>query len=341
MELKNYTLPKSEFWTGRVDDPEDVDSFRIHQIIRLIDLTKISSIEIDSSRINICIIGFACDEGVVRNLGRRGAKQGAEYIRLALANLPVTFGDQVTLYDAGDIGCEEDKMEEAQEGLKNAIKIILDNKLFPIVLGGGHELAFGHYNGIIDHLINIKDKNTSLGIINFDAHFDLRPYDQCSSSGTMFSQIADICKKQSCDFSYMCLGVQSSGNTISLFKKADSLNVKYIMGKDFIESNYKNISQSINEFIDNHRNIYLTLCSDVFNSSFAPGVSAIQPFGMNAEVVLTYIKEIFRTNKVISFDVAEVSPRFDQDNRTAKLIAVVIFAIINVMNENKINNQDY
>lgn len=38
----------------------------------------------------------------------------------------------------------------------------------------------------------------------------------------------------------------------------------------------------------------------------------------------------YRWHQVIEFvDVAEVSPQFDQDNRTAKLMAIIIFSIIN------------
>ncbi len=333
MDFKNYRLPNREFWSGRVDDPEDEDSFRIHQIVRFLDLTSMASVEPDPSKINICILGFTCDEGVSRNMGRKGARQGAEYIRRAVANLPVTFGRALYIYDAGDIDCVEGRMEEAQEELKKAVNLVLDAHFFPIVLGGGHELALGNYNGIIGHLENRGQ--SSLGIINFDAHFDLRPHEKESSSGTMFSQIAESCRERNRDFSYLCLGVQASGNTISLFKKAEALGAEHILAKDFTDQNQQKITQTIHDFIGRHDHVYLTLCSDVFNSSFAPGVSAIQPFGMDAEVVLTYLKEIFRSKKVISFDVAEVSPRFDQDNRTAKLIAVIIFAIINILVENK------
>ncbi len=333
MELKNYSTPNKTFWSGRVDDPNDSDSFRMHQIVKLIDLTKIDLVEVDSHKLNICFLGFNSDEGVIRNLGREGAKQGSKYIRKEFANLPVTFGEQVAIYDAGDIECVDGNLEDAQAQLKDAVALILNHSFFPIVLGGGHELALGHYNGIVDHLSDSKN----LGIINFDAHFDLRPYTKGGSSGTMFAQISDGCKEQSRPFSYMCLGVQASSNTISLFKKADELGAKYIMGKDFIEPNFESIRQTIDEFIAKHDKIYFTLCSDVINASFAPGVSAIQPFGMNAEVVLTFIKHIFKSKKVVSFDVAEVSPRFDHDNQTAKLIAIILFAIINVLNENKSN----
>jgi len=149
----------------------------------------------------------------------------------------------------------------------------------------------------------------------------------------MFSQIADKCLHERLKFAYMCLGVQASANTISLFKKADSLGVKYIFAKDFDENNFVNISAEINNFIKKHEHIYVTICSDLFNSAFAPGVSAMQPFGMNPEITLKFLKEVLKFNKVISIDIAEVSPRFDQDKRTAKLVAVIIYAIINTLIE--------
>ncbi len=335
MKLKNYSPTNSKFWKGRVDDLNDIDSFRMHQVIQLLDLTKPEPLKIDLSKINICFIGYGCDDGIKRNLGREGAKLGPEYIRKEFANLPVTFGKSAAIYDAGNIICEKDGMEEAQKQLAIAIEAILKNKLFPIVLGGGHELAFGHYTGISNYLNN-STKHPNLGIINFDAHFDLRPYKNRGSSGTMFSQIADKCLAEKQKFAYMCIGVQTSANTISLFKKADSLGVKYILAKDLMESNFSNISTKINSFIDKHEQLYVTICSDVFNSAFAPGVSSLQPFGLNPEIVVKFLKEILYTNKVISLDIAEVSPRFDQDKRTAKLSAVIIYAVINSLVDNRL-----
>jgi len=333
MRLVNYSTTDANLWTGRVDDPNDVDSFRMHQVIRLLNLAKLDLSQVDASKLNVCFIGFCCDEGIRRNLGRTGAERGPAYIRKEFANLPVRFGANTAIYDAGDIRCVDGKLEEAQAELAVAVKIILDSKFFPIVLGGGHELAFGHYNGIVGHLESSSNDKPSLGIINFDAHLDLRPYGNGGSSGTMFSQIADSCLAQKRQFSYLCLGVQTYGNTISLFKRADALGAKYILAKDFVEPNNENILGEIRQFIDAHSHIYLTLCSDVFNSAFAPGVSSLQPFGMNPEVVLFFLKEVLRSNKVISLDIAEVSPRFDHDNNTAKLVAVIIYAAINTMSE--------
>ncbi|MBI9052933.1 MAG: formimidoylglutamase [Bacteroidales bacterium] len=331
MMIKNYTPTSSHFWTGRIDDTEDREAFRMHQLIQLIDLNQIQNYKFDLSKINIFFLGFKSDIGVQRNLGRAGAEFGPEYIRKELANLPVNFEISTELFDAGDVFCADSNLENAQAELRKAVNIILTNGLFPLVLGGGHALSLGHYLGINDFIAQTKTPN--IGIINFDAHWDLRPYESEGSSGTMFSQIADFCEEKEYPFNYLCLGLQTSGNTRRLFKRATELGAKHILAKDFKVENAPDIKSQINNFINNSEHIYLTLCSDVFNSASAPGVSAMQPFGMNPEVVLSYIKKIIRSNKLIGFDIAEVSPRFDQDNQTAKLAAVIIYAIINELSE--------
>lgn len=336
MRLKNYNISKEETWTGRIDDVEDRDAFRMHQIVQIIDLEKLDEIKFNSLKLNVCFVGFCSDEGVRRNLGRVGAKDGPRYIRKQFANLPMTFGNAVDLFDAGDICCPGEDMEGAQKQLELAIELILAKNVFPIVLGGGHEVAFGHYSGISNYLKNKEKENCGLGIVNFDAHFDLRPFEGVGSSGTMFSQIANQCEIENSPFSYMCLGIQTSANTVSMFKKADDLGVKYILAKDIVEPNFEHVSKALNQFIDRQKHIYLTICSDLFNAANAPGVSAQQPFGMNPEVVLKYIKEVLDSGKVISLDIAEVSPRFDHDDRTAKLAAVIIYAVINKLAE-KVN----
>ena len=327
MNLKNYKPTNTDFWTGRVDDLYDIDSFRMHQIIKLLNLENLNDLKIDSSKFNICFLGYASDEGIRRNSGRLGAKHGPVDIRNKFASLPIPFCDQTAMYDAGNLSCADKNLEELQEQLAIAVENILDNKLFPIVLGGSHDVAYGHFNGVFNHLKKQTEK-PKIGIINFDAHFDLRPYDAEPSSGTMFAQIADNCTKENQSFNYLCLGIQTSGNTRSLFNKADSLGVKYVLAREFVESEPEAISAKIKTFIDNNDYIYLTICGDVFSSSSAPGVSAMQPFGLKPNDVLRFTKEILKSKKVISFDIAEVSPPLDDDKRTARLAANIIYEVI-------------
>lgn len=327
----NYKTTDKTFWQGRIDSESNFDAFRWHQWVKPIDLNEENLISFNG-KLGFVFLGFCCDVGVKRNNGRTGAANGPESIRKELANLPCRFTQEVKLFDAGNILCENISLEESQTLLSIAIEKVLSLNLFPIVLGGGHEIAFGHYNGILNYLKQ-SDKKPNIGIINFDAHFDLRPYPNGGSSGTMFRQIADVCSDQNLEYSYLCIGVQKHSNTIDLFKTADRLGAEYILAKDIVDSDNWNVLEKLDDFIKSQDKVYITICSDVFSSAFAPGVSASQPLGLDPERVLKFLRYILKSRKVISFDIAEVSPRFDQDNVTANLASVLIFSIVNSLCE--------
>lgn len=330
---KNYKKTDESVWQGRIDSDTNYDAFRWHQCVKIIDL-KNDDLVTFTGKLGFAFIGFCCDEGVRLNRGRTGAAKGPQSIRNELGNLPCNFSEEVKLFDAGDILCEECTLLESQDILSKAIKRVLSLNLFPIVLGGGHEVAFGNYMGTLNYLEQ-KTKKPNIGIINFDAHFDLRPYAQGGSSGTMFRQIADMSSQKKLEYSYMCIGVQKHSNTIDLFKTADRLGVKYMLAKDIIDGDDCEIINKIDDFIKLRDYLYLTICSDVFSTAFAPGVSASQPLGLDPELVLKFLKYILKSNKVVSFDIAEVSPRFDQDDVTANLAAILIYSVVNTLCEIK------
>lgn len=334
---KNYKVVEETDWEGRIDSETNFDAFRWHQWVKSIDLRK-ENLTSFTGKLGFAFIGFCCDEGIKRNKGRIGAVNGPKSIRKELSSLPCAFAKDVELFDAGNVFCEGISLEESQSLLSEAVSKILSLNLFPIVLGGGHEVAFGHYNGILSSLLKSENK-PNIGIINFDAHFDIRPYENGGTSGTMFRQISDICKEKDLKYNYFCIGIQKHSNTVELFKTADKLNVNYVLAKDISGNNIFDELDKLDNFMQDQEHIYITVCSDVFSSAFAPGVSASQSLGLDPEIVLKFIKHILKSNKVISFDIAEVSPRFDQDNNTANLAAVIIFSVVTALA--KINNLSY
>ena len=61
----------------------------------------------------ISIIGFASDEGVIRNKGRPGAKEGPNAIRKAASGLCLPDGYSRTVFDLGNIECNDKDLEKA------------------------------------------------------------------------------------------------------------------------------------------------------------------------------------------------------------------------------------
>lgn len=324
-----YIPPNSIAWHGRTDVPPTPDTQRWHQVITLWDLNSTPDFTLPKKTPGIVLLGFASDEGVARNGGRIGACEGPAALRSALANLPVHFGDKICLVDAGDVACKDNNLESAQIALGHAVAKILTVGLTPIVLGGGHEMAFGHYLGLKSHLLGYK--KSRFGIVNFDAHFDLRPYPNGATSGSPFFQIADDRKAAGRDFSYLCLGIQHATNTRHLFRTAESLRVKYVLARDMHLANLKKLKSIVTAFVRQQDFIYVTFCLDVLAAAFAPGVSAPSALGVLPDICCELLGHLVRSKKVLSFDVAELSPSFDQDGRTAKLAAALIFEVVNLL----------
>lgn len=87
---------------------------------------------------------------------------------------------------------------------------------------GGHETAFAHGAGVLDAFPQAK-----VGIVNFDAHLDLRHADQ-ATSGTPFRQLAQLCDEQQREFHYACIGVSRAANTRALWDEAQRLGVTVV-----------------------------------------------------------------------------------------------------------------
>lgn len=332
-----YRPAGPEDWQGRNDGAE-AEHRRWHQAVRRIDLTESEASAPSITPGSTVLLGFSCDEGVRRNKGRPGAAAGPTSIRSALANLPFHDTELKTeLWDAGDMGCPDGKLEEAQEQLGLAVSHILARGGRPIVLGGGHEVTFGHYLGLQKFLSATAPETAAiprLGLINFDAHFDNRqPGDEGASSGTGFWQIEQQMRASTTShvadhqakFPYLALGIQSTGNTRILFDRAEQSGAVYITADELRQTQPYVIPKKLETFLQQVDYLYLTIDLDVFAAAFAPGVSAPTPFGLLPDqLFFNCLDTILDSGKVLSMDVAELNPSLDEDNRTAKLAAALI-----------------
>ncbi|HSK12905.1 MAG TPA: arginase family protein, partial [Phnomibacter sp.] len=132
-----YRKPTPETWSGRIDGVES-DQLRWHQVMQFYEPERLPPI--GKGFQGIALIGFCCDEGVRRNMGRTGAAAAPEAIRHACCNFPLVAG-HIVMADVGDVVCNDGNLEEAQAILAEKIMMINASGFLPIVLGGGHETA--------------------------------------------------------------------------------------------------------------------------------------------------------------------------------------------------------
>jgi formiminoglutamase len=331
----SHTLADMTQWTGRAEPFETARARYWYQLAQPYEDQHIG------------LIGFACDQGVRRNQGRVGARAAPPLIRRAFATLPVIaelqqrFDGQLStlLGDAGDIHCDdndgfaESTLEQAQIKYADAVSNVIKQGGLPIGLGGGHAIAYGSFLGLWQALKNTSEATIStntaptIGIINFDAHLDIRQSD-VATSGTPFRQIAEHLDAHGQPFHYCCIGVSRFSNTAALFDRAEQLGVQVISDEDCHYQPWGTLAERVKNFVDQVDIIYLTIDMDCLPSSIVPGVSAPAAYGIELGFVERMVKTIMASGKVKMADIAEINPTFDIDSRSCKVAARLLATIV-------------
>lgn len=297
-------------WGGREDSAEGEAARRWHQVVRTRDT-------VDG---RLALVGFACDAGVARNKGRTGAVTGPGALRKALANIAAHAVTAID--DLGDVACAGDALEQAQEEFASVVAATVAAGAVPLGLGGGHEIAYASYLG----LERAVPPGGSIGIVNFDAHFDLRAGDR-ATSGTPFRQALEHAAAQGRKAEYLCIGVSRFANTDALYQRARSLGVRWVQDEDVRADRFDALRAEVGELLERVDHVYLTICLDVFPAAAAPGVSAPAALGVEPALVERLVEVVLDSGKLRVADVAELNPKFDIDSRTARLAARLVARI--------------
>lgn len=282
-------------------------------------------IEKENSNPRVVIIGFPSDEGVKRNGGRPGAATAPDEIRQALFKLTPdsTGGDSFEALlsqtrDAGNIQVSGN-LETDQEALGDIVAEYIKQEVVPIVIGGGHETAFGHFLGY-------AKAGLKTSIFNLDAHTDVRPLKKGKAhSGSPFRQALE--HKDGCCELYSVAGLQPHSvakSHLEFIKKYDG---------NALFKNETNI-ESIKELLsETNERCMVTFDMDAVDQAFAPGVSAPCTNGLHPELWLQAAYQAGKTKTVTSFDISEMNPIYDRDDQTAKLAALTVWYFLKGLNE--------
>ncbi|WP_217376821.1 formimidoylglutamase [Paenarthrobacter ureafaciens] len=265
------------------------------------------------------VLGFCSDAGVRRNKGRVGAAAAPAAIRAALG--PLAFHLDWEVFDAGDVVVEGDQLEDGQARAGRAIAGLIDAGNLTVVLGGGHETAFASYLGVAG---SEALRGKRLGVLNLDAHFDLRD-EPVPSSGTPFLQMAQEEAAAGRELQYAVVGISEPNNTRTLFDTAERLGVKYLLDEACAP---EAVETFVADFLAGIDVLYLTIDLDVMPAAVAPGVSAPAAYGVPLPVISAVCKQVAASGKLVHLDVAELNPEFDIDGRTAKVAARLVNTLL-------------
>lgn len=263
------------------------------------------------------LIGFPQDDGVRRNHGRPGAAQGPHEIRRWLYRLtPWDAESDIDLslhppLDLGDVRISG-SLEDTQGALGDVVGGVLQSGAVPLVLGGGHETAYGHYLGYLA-------AGLPVGIINTDAHLDVRPVvGDLGHSGTPFRQALEHPTSPLAAGRYVCLGAQPHCTSQQHWLYLRDRGCRVLWRDQLPQSAADMFSSAVACLSSKDCHIYVTIDADVVNASEVPGVSAPNALGLTGDQVLRLAREAGQSHRVASFDLVEICPPLDPDGRSAR-----------------------
>jgi formiminoglutamase len=270
------------------------------------------------------LLGFPQDEGVRRNKGRPGAAEAPAEIRRCLHRLTPWDGEtNVDLsptppLDLGNLRIDED-LEQTQAHLGEIVAALLERGAVPIVLGGGHETAYGVYLGYVA-------TGRPVGIVNIDAHLDVRPLiDGLGDSGSPFRQVLEHPTCPLAGERYVCLGAQPGSVGREHWQYARDRGSVIGWCDEVRGSLVERLAREAKRLAADGCGVHLTLDADAVRAADVPGVSAPNPTGLAGEEVIAAARWAGQSPHVAGLDLVEINPRFDRDAQSARWAALVIW----------------
>jgi len=184
---------------------------------------------------------------------------------------------------------------------KASAKILKDNK-FPFMLGGEHSISYGLY-------LALKEKYPDLGVIQIDAHADLRDSyeDSKYSHAAVMRRIRETCKDTA------QIAIRSICREEADYIKKEKAAVYFareITGRtEWIKGMLKKLPKQI----------FLTFDIDGMDPSVVPHTGTPEPGGLSWYETLHILREIFKNKDVVGMDLVELSS--DKTSRNSDFLA--------------------
>lgn len=287
------------------------------------------------------IVGIPDDRGVALNMGHTGAAAGPDSFRQAFYRLYDTRLADGTWcgsrwVDVGDVILREE-ISETHAQLSDVVQRLLSAGAARVyVIGGGHDFSFGSYAG------HTRSCRGLLPILNFDAHFDLRPVSAGQiNSGTPFRRVIENLGSRVADGRALFeIGLQRERNPQSLWDYAMAAGVsiaEYTAGHEpwrywnLASSDYRPLVEQVSQWINDQSKqsgfsgqIHLSIDLDVFHVAAAMGTSASTSFGVPVETLWPCVEDVLSRKMCRVVDVAELCPARDAQMQTARLAAALV-----------------
>lgn len=274
----------------------------------------------------LCLLGYPDDEGIKRNGGRIGAKEGPDQIRHWLFRMtPPSNLSHSPICDLGNLEfSNEESLESRHEKASLELEKQLKKNALGLTFGGGHDYGYPDGKAFLNSF-----KDTKPLIINFDAHLDVRNLERGVTSGTPFFRL----RSEFDDFEMVQVGIQSQCNSKEHLSWCLEKGIGVLFLNDFYgkaDSLKEIFERTWKHHVSKDRPAFISIDIDGFSSAFAPGCSQSWPTGIEPREFFELFDWLLNQLDVRLVSIYEVAPSLDVQSVTSKLAAQIAYRFMEV-----------
>jgi len=308
---QNYKLPH----------PEPVDALvhaRSGGIATFMRLPHIA----DPNELEVALVGIPFDGGATyragARFGPRNIREQSVLIRSWNPVLNVNPFQRFRIADFGDFSVNPLSIEDTFGRVARQMQPLLDAGVRCVSVGGDHSLS-------LPLLRAVAKKHGPVALIQFDAHNDLwDEYFGCRySHGTPFRRAIEEGLIREGHF--LQVGLRGQVYSEHDFEFAREHKVRMITAEEFHAGGMAPVRKELAEFQD--MPVYVTLDIDCVDPAFAPGTGTPQIGGFTSYQVVELVRAL-KGLQIVSCDLVEVSPPYDNGEITSLLAANLLFEML-------------
>lgn len=281
----------------------------------------------DGGRRDVLLLGIPSDDGITLGGGRPGAAGGPDAFRRALARFGTTWDahhelswEELEVADAGDVDVVPGDVGATHDRVTECAAALLARCERLVVIGGGNDVTFATARAL--------GPGTGTGIVNVDAHLDVRRVvDGRLTSGTPYRRLIEEHRLPGRNL--VEFGVHTHVNARSHHDWVRSRGAAcHTLEAVRAAGAAALLARELDRLALAAPRLAVSIDLDVFAAAFAPGVSAPGVEGLTPEEGRQLAWEAGRQRRSRLFELVELSPPHDLDDRTSRLAVMLACAFL-------------
>ncbi|WP_028776997.1 agmatinase family protein [Shimazuella kribbensis] len=208
--------------------------------------------------------------------------------------------------DFGDVAMHVTDIATCHRNIEQTMQEVSTrfSQTFPITIGGDHSITAPLIKG------RKAATGKRIGIIQFDAHLDVRDLDYGGpSNGTPIRNLVESGTVQGEDI--VTIGIRNFANSRLYRNYAEAKGIHVISSKQVHTRGIDSVVTEAMKRLEPCDEVYVTFDIDALDQSFVPGVPAIGPQGLTPDQLFSSAVTLGAWSKVSAMDMVCVDPSVD------------------------------